>query len=265
MAAALTWAAAPADGQGLIYAPEPGASALYQTRNLLTVSQTVLERENHYALESSGVVRLTLLDGGARMLWRLGYDELALRIEGAFPTPRAEALRGTVVTLATTPRGQVLDALASGVVTAGIGAQYVERAAAAFLPHLPGGRATQGASWTDTLSVTEILQGVTAEVRTIVTFTVRDTVSWAGRPMVPVEYRGRIEVDGAGTIEGSRVTLRGAGELAGHYLYDPAERLFALHEQEQSLDSTLRLSDASGPPVEIPSRQVLRTRAERLY
>jgi hypothetical protein len=159
----------------------------------------------------------------------------------------------------------VLDALASGVVTAGIGAQYVERAAASFLPHLPGGRAAAGTTWTDTLSVTEILQGVTAEVRTIVTFTVRDTVPWAGRPMVPVEYEGRIEVDGAGTIEGSRVSLRGSGEVAGHYLYDPAERLFALHEQEQSLESTLRFSEASGAPVEIPSRQALRTRAERLY
>lgn len=264
MAAALA-VAAPAAAQVMVYAPEPGTSALYRTRNLLTVSQTILERDNHYAMESSGVVRLTLLDGGPRMLWRLGYDELALRIEGAFPTPRAEALRGTVVTLATTPQGQVLDALASGVVTAGIGAQYVERAAAAFLPHLPGGRVARGASWTDTLSVTEILQGVTAEVRTIVTFTVQDTTAWAGRSVVPVDYRGRIEVDGAGTIEGSRVTLSGAGELEGHYLYDPGERLFALHEQEQSLDSTLTVSESSGGPIEIPSRQVLRARAERLY
>ncbi len=247
----------------MTYAPAQGDPALYRTRNLLTVTQTVLGRDNHYTLESTGVVRLTLLDGGPRMLWRLGYDELALRIAGAFPTPRSEALRGTVVTLATTPRGQVLDALASGVVTPGIGAQYVERAAAAFLPHLPG--AGRGAAWTDTLMVTEILQGVTAEVRTVVRFTVADTASWAGRAVVPVEYRGEIRVAGAGTVEGARVTLEGSGALSGHYLYDPGARLFALHEQEQELDSTLTVSDRDRAPVRIPSRQVLRARSERLY
>lgn len=262
MAVALATTVVPAAAQTMTYAPEPGDPARFRTRNLLTVSQTVLQRENHYTLESSGVVRLTLLDGGPRMLWRLGYDDLSLRIQGAFPTPRTDALRGTVVTLATTPRGQVLDALASGVVSPGIGAQYVERAAAAFLPHLPGG---SGSAWTDTLTVTEILQGVTAEVRTIVRFAVAEPSIWGGRPVVPVEYRGEIEVTGSGTIEGTRVTLAGSGTLEGHYLYDPAARLFALHEQEQALESTLSLLGGDGPPVRIPSRQVLRARSERLY
>ena len=105
--------AAPAilHSQSLEYAPAQGEPFRYRTRNQLTVTQQILERENFYTLRADGVVRLTLMNPGERLLWRLGYEELSLRIDGAFPTPRIEALRGTVVTLATTPRGEVLDAL----------------------------------------------------------------------------------------------------------------------------------------------------------
>lgn len=265
--AALALAAAtPAAGQSsLTYGPPQGETFRYETENTLSVSQRVLERENHYTLESTGHVRLTLMSPGPRQLWRLGYDDLSLRVQGTFPTPRTEGLRGTVVTLATTPQGVVLDAIASGVVTPGLGSQYVERAAAAFLPHLPSGSALPGSTWTDTLSVTEVLQGVTAEVRTTVTFTVSDTAAVAGRPVIPVEYHGAIAVSGSGTVEGSRVALEGGGDVEGHYLFDPADRLFALHEQVQTLDSTLTLAGPEGERVEIPSRQVLEARAERRY
>lgn len=249
----------------MVYDPPQGEPFLYRTQNVLSVTQRVLDRENHYTLESEGRVRLTLLDPGPRRSWRLAYDNLILTIQGTFPTPRTEGLRGTVVTLATTPEGVVLDAAASGVVTPGVGGQYVERAAAAFLPHLPSGPAAPGATWTDTLMVTEVLQGVTAEVRTVVTFTVSDTAAVAGRAVVPVDYRGDIEVSGSGTVEGSRVTLEGSGEVSGGYLYDPGAGLFALHEQEQVLESTLSLTGPERERVEIPSRQVLRARAERVY
>lgn len=225
----------------------------------------MLGRRNHYTLSSASVVRLTLLNPAPRLLWRLGYDELSLRVAGPFPTPRVERLRGTVVTLATTPQGVVLDALASGVVTPGIGGEYVERAAAAFLPRLPSGRATPGASWSDTLATTEVMRGVTAEVQTVVHYTVADTSILAGRPVVPVTYEGRIVVSGAGTIEGSEISLSGSGTLDGHYLYDPADRIFNLHVQEQVLDSTLRIVGPSRVAVVIPSRQVLRARADRLF
>ncbi|MFN2384089.1 MAG: hypothetical protein ABR559_07480 [Gemmatimonadota bacterium] len=251
--------------QELTYAPPQGASFRFRTTNTLTVSQRVLERENHYTLRSGGLVRLTLLSPEPRLLWRMGFDELSLRIEGAFPTPRIEALRGTVVTLATTPQGVVLDALTAGVVTPGLGARYLERAAAAFFPHLPNGGAGSSASWTDTLTLTDVLQGVTAEVRSIVTYRATGMSALAGRPMVPIEYRGRLTVSGAGTVQGSRIALSGTGAIEGHYLYDPAARMFALHVQEQVLESTLTLDSPAGPPVAIPSRQVLRARAERLY
>lgn len=205
------------------------------------------------------------MNPGPRLLWRLGYDELNLRVEGAFPTPRVEGLRGTVVTLATTPQGVVLDALASGVVSPGIGTQYVERAAAAFLPRLPERTATPGAAWTDTLLVTEVLQGVTAEVRTILRYTIADTSALAGRPVVPVEYTGTISVTGSGLVEGSRIEVNGSGRVSGHYLFDPADRVFDLHEQEQVLESTLTLMSPDQKTVGIPSRQVLQARSERLF
>lgn len=254
-----------ATAQSMVYDPSEGEAFRYRTENTLAVTQRVLERENHYTLESEGNVRLTLLSPGPRQVWRLAYDDLTLRIQGTFPTPRTEGLRGTVVTLETTPRGVVLDAIASGIVTPGVGGQYVERAAAAFLPHLPSGAAPPGATWTDTLMVTEVLQGVTAEVRTAVTFTVSDTAAVAGRPVVPVEYRGDIEVSGSGTVEGSRVVLEGSGEVSGSYLFDPADGLFVLHEQDQTLVSTLTLVGPDRERVEIPSRQVLSARAERRY
>lgn len=205
------------------------------------------------------------MNPGQRLLWRLGYEELNLRIEGAFPSPRVEGLRGTVVTLATTPQGEVLDALASGVTSPGIGGQYVERAAAAFLPRLPEGSVAPGAAWTDTLLVTEVLQGVTAEVTTILRYTVADTSALAGRAVVPVEYTGTISVTGSGVIEGSRVEVQGSGRVSGHYLFDPGDRVFDLHEQEQVLESTLTLMSPDQRTVGIPSRQVLQARSERLF
>ncbi|HUP00134.1 MAG TPA: hypothetical protein VM737_01205 [Gemmatimonadota bacterium] len=261
-------------GQALEYAPEPGSSFDFRTANTLTVSQRVLGRENHYTLGSEGVVRLTLLSAGARLQWRLGFEEIELRIEGAFPTPRTDALKGTVVTVTTTPRGVVLDALASGVVPPGVGAQYVERAAAAFFPRLPAipdsdpenpGAVSDRTTWGDTLTVTEVLQGVTTEVETILTYTIADTSALAGRSVVPVDYEGQILLTGAGTIGGSRVVLRGGGRVAGNYLYDPEDRIFDLHEQEQVVESTLTLEGPDTERVEIPSRQVLRARAERLF
>lgn len=205
------------------------------------------------------------MNPGPRLLWRLGYEELNLRIEGAFLTPRAEGLRGAVVTLATTPQGEVLDALASGVVSPGIGGQYVERAAAAFLPRLPERSATPGAMWTDTLLVTEVLQGVTAQVTTVLRYTISDTSALAGRPVVPIEYSGTISVTGSGVIEGSRVEVEGSGRVSGHYLFDPADRVFDLHEQEQVLESTLILMSPDQRAIGIPSRQVLQARSERLF
>ena len=232
----------------------------------------MLGRENHYTLGSEGVVRLTLLSAGARLQWRLGFEEIELEIVGAFPTPRTDALTGMVVTVTTTPTGVVLDALASGVVPPGIGAQYVERAAAAFFPRLPsstdsraGVRGSRGTVWGDTLTVTEVLQGVTTEVETILTYTVADTSAVAGRSVVPVDYQGRIALTGAGTIGGSRVVLQGGGHVTGNYLYDPEDRIFDLHEQEQVVESTLILEGPDSERVEIPSRQVLRARVERLF
>jgi hypothetical protein len=256
---------APAEGQSLGYAPTQGESFRYRTRNQLTVTQQILESGNHYTLQAEGVVRLTLMNPGPRLLWRLGYEELNLRIEGAFPSPRAEALRGTVVTLTTTPQGEVLDALASGVVSPGIGGQYVERAAASFLPRLPQRSAAPGAVWSDTLLVTEVLQGVTAEVTTVLRYTVSDTSAIAGRPVIPVEYTGTISVTGSGVIEGSRVEVQGSGRISGHYLFDPTDRVFDLHEQEQVLESTLTLVSPDQKTIGIPSRQVLQARSERLF
>lgn len=265
MALLVLGAVGPAEGQPLSYAPGQGESFRYRTRNQLTVTQQILESENHYTLRAEGVVRLTLMNPGPRLLWRLGYEELSLQVEGAFPNPRAEESRGTVVTLATTPQGVVLDVLASGVVSPGIGTQYVERAAAAFLPRLPERSAAPGAVWTDTLLVTEVLQGVTAEVRTVLRYTVSDTSALAGRPVVPVEYTGTISVTGAGVVEGSRIEVNGSGRVSGHYLFDPLDRVFDLHEQEQVLESTLTLMSPEQRTVGIPSRQVLQARSERLF
>ena len=254
----------PVAAQSLLYAPEQGTSFRYRTDNELQVSQRILGRDNLYVLKAGGVVRLTLLNPGNRLLWRLGFDELSIRIEGAFPSPRVEELRGTVVTLTTNSRGVVLEAVASGIVPPGLGARYVERAATAFLPHLPSAERPVS-TWTDTLTVTEVLQGVTTQIETVVSYTVADTSALAGRAVVPVEYAGSIVVRGSGTLGGSDVSLSGQGTVSGHYLYDPGDRIFDLHEQEQILDSTLTLDSPEGRPVAIPSRQVLRAHAERLF
>ena len=76
--------AAPAilHSQSLEYAPAQGEPFRYRTRNQLTVTQQILERENFYTLRADGVVRLTLMNPGERLLWRLGYEELSLRIDG---------------------------------------------------------------------------------------------------------------------------------------------------------------------------------------
>ncbi|MGH7589640.1 MAG: hypothetical protein ACRELU_13725, partial [Gemmatimonadota bacterium] len=99
----------PVAAQSLLYAPEQGISFRYRTDNELQVSQRILGRDNLYVLRTGGVVRLTLLNPGNRLLWRLGFDELSMRIEGACPSPRVEELRGTVVTLTTNSRGVVLE------------------------------------------------------------------------------------------------------------------------------------------------------------
>lgn len=254
----------PVAAQSLRYGPEQGASFRYRTDNELQVSQRILGRQNLYVLKTGGVVRLTLLNPGNRLLWRLGFDELSMRVEGAFPSPRVEELRGTVVNLTTNTRGVVLEAVASGIVPPGLGARYVERAATAFLPHLPSAERPVS-TWTDTLTVTEVLQGVTTQIETVVNYTISDTSALAGRAVVPVEYAGSIVVRGSGTLGGSDVSLSGQGTVNGHYLFDPGERIFDLHEQEQVLDSTLTLDSPEGRPVAIPSRQVLRAHSERLF
>jgi hypothetical protein len=254
-----------ASGQSLVYNPDRGESFRYRSTNTLTVSQRILERDTNYRVSSDGVVRLTLMDPGARMLWRLGFESLDLNIEGAFPTPRREALRGTVITLSTTPSGVVLEARASGVVPPGIGTRYLERSAQAFFPQLPEGGATVGVSWSDTLTVTEVLRGVTTEIEMVLTYAVADTSALAGRPVIPIDYSGDIVVRGVGTISGSSVALTGRGEITGNYLFDPQDQVFNLHERRQDLKSTLILTGPDNETVEIPSRQLLEARAVRLF
>ena len=69
----------------------------------------------------------------------------------------------------------------------------------------------------------------------------------------------------SGVIEGSRVEVQGSGRVSGHYLFDPGDRVFDLHEQEQVLESTLTLMSPDQRTVGIPSRQVLQARSERLF
>lgn len=253
----------PASAQSLTYHPERGQPYRYRTTNRLSVSQTILDREQHYTLSSNGTVLLTLLDPGPRLLWRLGFEELDLAIEGAFPTPRRDALRGTVVTVSTTPTGVVLDARASGIVPPGFGVRYLERAASSFLPQLPDGSGGVNGVWSDTLTVTEVLRGVTTEIEMVVNYAVSDTAALAGGPVVPVEYTGTLLVRGTGTISGARVSVTGEGEVTGNFLYDPADGIFRLHERRQLLESTLTLQGPDGGLAEIPSRQILESRAER--
>ena len=66
-------------------------------------------------------------------------------------------------------------------------------------------------------------------------------------------------------IEGSRVEVQGSGRVNGHYLFDPEDRVFDLHEQQQVLESTLTLMSPDQRAVGIPSRQVLDARSERLF
>ena len=73
-------------------------------------------------------------------------------------------------------------------------------------------------------------------------------------------------VHGFGGARGSvERALSDCARGGDHYLFDPADRVFDLHEQEQVLESTLTLMSPEQRTVGIPSRQVLNARSERVF
>jgi hypothetical protein len=119
----------------------------------------------------------------------------------------------------------------------GIGANFFRR----FTLRLPGARVQRGASWVDTVAVTEDNAGAKAAVRDIVTSTwARDTVV-AGRTLLVVTHTTQRTLDISGTSEGVQIAQHLTGTSSGVTLWDAQSNAIVSRTETTDLSGTFDL------------------------
>lgn len=118
-----------------------------------------------------------------------------------------------------------------------------------FFPRLPGGAATPGDMWTDTIQYEINMEQGDVSSSSVVTYTlVGDTVV-DGLTLLHVTYEGDAEAVGTALSGGTEVIQTFAGDLTGMFLWDPARSLMVWSESSQDLDGTVEVPAAGMPPM----------------
>ncbi len=117
-----------------------------------------------------------------------------------------------------------------------------------FFPRLPGGAASPGDMWTDTIQYEIVMSQGGLSSKSVVTYTlVGDTVV-DGLTLLHVTYEGEAEAVGSGATEGMEAIQSFSGDLTGMFLWDPARSLMVFNESSQDLDGSVEVP-ASGMPA----------------
>ena len=163
----------------------------------------------------------------------------AADVQGAAQLNLSSRGEVTVTTLPTVSRAAQM---------VGVGPNFFRR----FTLRLPGQRMQRGATWVDTVAVTEETAGTKAAVRDIVSATwVRVTIV-AGRTLTVITHSTQRTLDISGTSEGVEIAQHLAGTASGETLWDAERNVIVSRIETTDLSGTFDLPamGISGLPVE---------------
>lgn len=129
----------------------------------------------------------------------------------------------------------------------GINAGFFRR----FFARLPAGPIARGASWVDTVNVTDESVGWNVHVVDVVTTTfVRDT-ALGGRTLAVLMTTAQRSLDAQGTTQGVQIAQKLTGTVNGQVLWDPQRHMLAERVETSQLSGTFDMPQMgqTGMPV----------------
>ncbi len=116
-----------------------------------------------------------------------------------------------------------------------------------IFPGLPGGPASVGDSWIDTVRFQGEQNGGNVSSLSVLTYTlVGDTVA-GERSLVRIDFEGTSEVAATGVMQGSEFTQNVTGDLTGWVLWDPQRNLLVETHNAAQARGSMEISQSPYP------------------
>lgn len=131
-----------------------------------------------------------------------------------------------------------------------------------FVP-LPGGAASPGARWVDTVETREESVGTVSRGRRITVSTLVGDTSVAGRRLLRIATATETEIEVTGVSGGVEIEQRMSGVLAGTVLWDPESHLLVDRTEAGSLSGSLTMGSADVAEMPVTARVRRRVRLHR--
>jgi len=132
-----------------------------------------------------------------------------------------------------------------------------------FFPLLPGGKASPGDTWTDTIYFeAEVGPGETTST-TIATYTLRGDTVVDGANLLNISMEGTADVLTFAVSEGMEITQTFSGDISGTILWDPARSVFVGASFDQDMTGTVEVPAAGLPPMPLRVRGSSHVRLQR--
>jgi hypothetical protein len=215
-----TPAAAPAPAAA---APAPRAEAT-TLRYAVGAGHFKLESQSHVEQEIMGqstkvdvstvmLLSVAVADAAGNLGVGITIDSLAVTLPPGVPAPdpaELRAARGKTVRLVTSTQGQTISVVPPDSASAIV--QQVTQGFREFLPALPSGTVTAGATWSDTTSQATPTQVGTATVHMTRQHRVLGWEDHGGTRALHVTTTGTYTLTGSGEAQGQSIELTGGGQ-----------------------------------------------------
>ena len=226
-----------------------------------------------FAIEAGGMGTMRVLSaqsGVAEVAFAPGEDVMAtirlLDYSARFENPNQgattvdeRAVDGAWV-VRVTPRGQPTVVDSPAISVAGREIIGVESAVRPFFVYLPGRPASAGASWVDTVSVTEAHADAISTARSIITSTLEGDTIVDRRRLLVISTISETTLEVEGSSGGVEIFQSLSGATRGRVLWDADRGVLVDRVEEGRLDGTLELPGMGfgGLPVEATVRRTAR-------
>lgn len=261
-AVAVLVAAPPALSQTLRYGGEAGEAHTYTREQTDHVTQTVQGTENQ--TEVSSFWRYdTTLESTERGTVRFTVVHDTISIAATPSTgdaPDFSAIYGQPITVTMTRRGDVQSVDVPENLPESATRLNLQTTYQNMFPRLPEDEVSAGSSWADTVSISTNQNGLDIQVEAVRSYTVGETVDRGGRNGVQVDYTTDMTIEGAGSQQGTEISLTGTGTGEGAFWIAPEEGLLLGSEEASEMNMEAFVS-AQGQNLLIP---IVQNRTEEI-
>jgi hypothetical protein len=257
----LAVAPSPARAQVLRYGGDPGTVRTYVREQQDRVLQTVDGRQLGTEIRSYWRLDATVTDVTAEVLsLAIEHDSLAISGLPAEAGLDIGELRGIPIAIEMSRRGEVRevtipDPLPPIAARLDLATNYRN-----LFPRLPEGEVAEGASWSDTTTVSASQNGLELRVRRVNRYASKGWASHGARRVLRIDYEGTLTIEGSGEQQESGIVLSGSGRATGSFAFDPEAGALAAGGETTEM-RMVALVSAEGQSLIIP---IVQSRSETI-